>query len=91
MTLSDPQSGPPSGSMTLRPRLSSLLGLPQLTRSPFWHAVLTTPVVATGAFPASSLPPWPSPVLSAGRLPRLHFRGLLKLHACYGLSDCSPT
>ncbi len=25
-----------------------------------------------------------------GRHPRLHFRGLLKLHSRYGLQDCSP-
>jgi hypothetical protein len=48
-------------------------------------------VVATGASSASSLSPWPSPFLPVGRLPRLPFRGLLKLHARYGLSDCSPT
>ena len=29
------------------------------------------------------------PVMQAGRHPRLHFRGLLRLHARYGPSDCS--
>ena len=31
------------------------------------------------------------PDLAAGRRPHCRFRGLLKLHACYGLPDCSPT
>ena len=52
-----------------------------------------------------SLPRWTEPVLVsvASRLvlpspfprrvgvPRLRFRGLLKLHSCYGLQGCSPT
>src|SRR3954462_4352258 len=29
------------------------------------------------------------PETQAGRRPRLHFRGLLRLHSRYGLSDCS--
>ena len=29
------------------------------------------------------------PVSQAGRHPHLHFRGLLRLHACYGPLDCS--
>jgi hypothetical protein len=29
------------------------------------------------------------PVIQAGRRPRLHFRGLLRLHSRYGLPDCS--
>jgi len=31
------------------------------------------------------------PVSQAGRHPHLHFRGLLRLHSCYGPSDCSTT
>ena len=31
------------------------------------------------------------PGLATGRRPHCRFRGLLKLHAYYGLSDCSPT
>jgi len=31
------------------------------------------------------------PEQRAGRCPHLLFRGLLKLHACYGLRICSPT
>ena len=31
------------------------------------------------------------PDLAAGRRPHRRFRGLLKLHAYYGLPDCLPT
>src|SRR6266849_8010068 len=31
------------------------------------------------------------PSYLVGRHPRLHFRGLLKLHSRYGLQSCSPT
>src|SRR5712692_404547 len=68
-----------------------VLGLPQLPRSLSSHAVLTTPVDRTGAlvgcFPVRTA----FPVSQAGRHPRLHFRGLLKLHSRYGLPGCSPT
>jgi hypothetical protein len=30
-----------------------------------------------------------SPIMQAGRHPRLHFRGLLRLHSRYGPSSCS--
>src|SRR5579864_5933690 len=67
---------------------ASLTGLPQLPRSPSQHAVLTTPVDPTGTgrwFPVGAA----FPVSQAGRHPRLHFRGLLKLHSRYGLLACS--
>src|ERR1022692_2236109 len=40
-----------------------------------------------GFFPVRSA----FPDLAAGRRPHCRFRGLLKLHAYYGLPDCSPT
>ena len=40
-----------------------------------------------GCFPVGTA----FPVRLAGRRPRLHFRGLLRLHACYGLQGCSAT
>src|ERR1039457_4455433 len=40
-----------------------------------------------GFFPVRSA----FPDLAAGRRPHCRFRGLLKLYACYGLPDCSPT
>ena len=70
---------------------SARLGLPQLPRPLSRHAVLTTPADRTGAlvgcFPARAA----FPVSQAGRPPRLHFRGLLKLHSRYGLPVCLPT
>jgi hypothetical protein len=38
-----------------------------------------------------SLPYAAFPIMQAGRHPRLHFRGLLELHVCYGMPGCSPT
>ena len=53
--------------------------------------MLLTPVDRAGAlvgyFPARAA----FPVSKAARRPRLRFRGLLKLHSCYGLQGCSPT
>ena len=73
------------------PHDSAPLGLPQLPRSLSRHAVLPTPADRTGAlvgcFPARAA----FPVSQAGRHPRLHSRGLLKLHSRYGLPVCSPT
>src|SRR5437763_9593246 len=43
--------------------------------------------VLVGFFPARTA----FPVLQAGRHPHRYFRGLLKLHTCYGLQGCSPT
>ena len=43
--------------------------------------------VRVGFFPARAA----FPVLQAGRHPHRYFRGLLKLHTCYGLPGCSPT
>jgi hypothetical protein len=63
-------------------------GLPPITQTTFRHAVLTTPAYRTGAlvgcFPVRAA----FPVSQAGRHPRLHFRGLLKLHSRYGLPVC---
>jgi hypothetical protein len=66
-------------------------GLPQLPKPLSRHALLTTPADRTGAlvgcFPVRAA----FPVSQAGRHPRLHFRGLLKLHSRYSLPVCSPT
>src|SRR5438045_6418566 len=48
--------------MMLKVRPSPNPDLPQLPRSPFLHAVLTTPVDRTGACRFLSLPARPSPV-----------------------------
>src|SRR5438045_9661330 len=48
--------------MMLKVRPSPHPDLPQLPRSPFLHAVLTTPVDRTGACRFLSLPARPSPV-----------------------------
>lgn len=52
---------------------------------------LTTPVDRIGYVSVASLIARAFPVSQAGRHPRLHFRGLLKLHSRYGLPVCSPT
>jgi hypothetical protein len=55
------------------------------------RAILNTPVDQNRCFcrllpcPASAFP-----VYRVGRLPRLYFRGLLKVHSRYGPSVCSP-
>src|SRR3984957_5690821 len=53
------------------------------------RAVPNTPADQTGAFvdcfPARAA----FPITVAGRHPRLAFRGLLRLHSCYGPLDCS--
>src|ERR1017187_7862495 len=76
--------------MMLKGRPSPHPDIPQLPRSPFWHAALITPADRTGAvvdfFPVHAA----FPVQRAGRHPRLHFRGLLKLHSRCGLPDCLP-
>jgi hypothetical protein len=70
----------------VRGATSTVLGLPQLPRPLSRHAVLTTRADRTGAlvgcFPARAA----FPVSQAGRPPRLHFRGLLKLHSRYGFA-----
>ena len=59
-------------------------GSPTLPETPFQRAVLTTPADRAGA----SIDPLPAraafPVSPAGRHPRLHFRGLLKVYTRYG-------
>src|SRR5438067_12174902 len=76
--------------MMLKVRPSPDPDLPQLPRSPFLHAVLTTPVDRTGACRFLSLPARPSPVnWRVG----VHFHtseACSKLHSRYGLQDCSP-
>jgi hypothetical protein len=82
---------PASFQTSLEVRPSTVLGLPQLPRSLSRHAVLTTPAdrtgVRIGCFPVRAA----FSVFQSGRHPRLHFRGLLKLHSRYGLPVCSPT
>ena len=71
-------------------RPPSHAGLPQLPGSPSRHAVPTTPMDRNGCvcrlLPRSTRA---FPVTQAGRRPRLHFRGLLRLHSRYGLPDRS--
>jgi hypothetical protein len=77
-------------SAPLRPLPPCQTGLPLLPGSPFRHAVPTTPMDRNGCI--CRLLPRPTrafPVIQAGRRPSLHFRGLLRLHSRYGLSDCS--
>ena len=75
---------------TLRPLPSPLTGLPRLPEPPFRRAVPTTPADRAGArvdcFPAhTAFPKW-----QEGRHPHCHFRGLLRLHTCYGPPDSRP-
>src|SRR5215213_3384427 len=89
MTLSDTRRSRRPAT-TSRPLPSPTVGLPQLPGSPFRHAVPTTPMDQNRC--VCRLLPHPTrafPGTSAGRRPSLHFRGLLRLHACYGLPDCS--
>jgi hypothetical protein len=64
-------------------------GAPPLPDSPFRRAMPTTPADRTGAhvdcFPIRAA----FPETQAGRHPRHHFRGLLRLHSRYGPSDRS--
>ncbi len=74
---------------TLRTQPSPKTGLPRLPGTPFRRAVPTTPADQAGAsvdfFPArAAFPKW-----QEGRHPHCHFRGLLRLHACYGPPDRS--
>ena len=67
----------------------ALDGSPPITRTTFRRAVPTTPADRAGAyvdcFPAhAAFPKWPE-----GRHPHCHFRGLLRLHTCYGPPDRS--
>ena len=89
MTLSDTRRSRRPAT-TSRPLPSPTVGLPQLPGSPFRHAVPTTPMDQNRC--VCRLLPHPTrafPGTSAGRRPSLHFRGLLRLHSCYGLPDCS--
>jgi hypothetical protein len=75
---------------TSRPLPSCQTGIPQLPDPPFQHAVPNTPMDRNGC--VCRLLPHSTrafPVSQAGRRPSLHFRGLLRLHTRYGLSDCS--
>jgi hypothetical protein len=66
-------------------------GSPPLPGSPSRRAVPTTPADRTGA-PVDCFPIRAAfPDARAGRHPRLHFRGLLRLHSRYGPSSCSAT
>ena len=83
-----PPTPPPSAASRWLP--SCRTGLPRLPASPFQRAVPTAPADRDGCF--CRLLPHPTrafPVMQAGRHPRLHFRGLLRLHACYGPLDRS--
>ena len=77
------------GFATLRPLPSHTTGLPRLPEPPSRRAVPTTPADQAGArvdcFPAhAAFPKW-----QEGRHPHCHFRGLLRLHTCYGPPDRS--
>ena len=93
MTLSDARSSRHTAlttkGATLVARPPPATGLPRLPGPPFRHAVPTTPADRTGAlvgcFPVRAA----FPESQAGRHPRLHFRGLLRLHSRYGLPDRS--
>ena len=80
-------AGPPSSPRTGPPGL----GFPHSPAPPSLHAVPITPVDPTGVrvgdFPVGAA----FPDVMAGRRPRLHFPGLLRLHTCYGLEGCSAT
>ena len=88
MTLSDSR---PNRRLTRRrgrdPRPS---GSPQLRASPFRRAVPNYPG-GSGRVRLSVASPSRAafPVSQAGRHPRRHFRGLLRLHSRYGPPDCS--
>jgi hypothetical protein len=74
---------------TLRPLPSHKTGLPRLPEPPSRRAVPTTPADRAGArvdcFPThAAFPKW-----QEGRHPHCHFRGLLRLHTCYGPPDRS--
>ena len=88
MTLSDTRRGRRSAT-TSRPLPSPRCGSPPLPGSPSRRAVPITPADQTGArvgcFPIRAA----FPVIQAGRRPRFHFRGLLRLHSRYGPSGCS--
>lgn len=66
----------------------SQTGPPTLPEIPFPRAVPTTSMNRTGAsdgfFPVRAA----FPVIQAGRRSPLHFRGLLRVHTCYGPQDC---
>src|SRR5215204_4298490 len=65
-----------------------MTGLPRLPEPPSRRAVPTTPADRAGArvdySPAAAFPKW-----QEGRHPHCHFRGLLRLHTCYGPPDRS--
>ena len=63
---------------------------PQLLRSPSRMPCSLPRWNQSGAFVGTSRSGAAFPDSQAGRLPRLYFRGLLKLHSRYGLRTCSP-
>jgi len=91
MTLSDSRTDRRSCRQRWRRDLHRFWVSPNYARSPFLHAVLTTPADRNRCASVASLSARAFPVSQAGRHPQLHFRGLLKLHSRYGLQDCSPT
>src|SRR3954451_10768699 len=89
LTLSDSRSGHyPSGSVGVA--ISTGSGSPPITQTTFLtchaHYPGGSEQVLVGFFPARTA----FPQSQRGRHPRLHFRGLLKLHSRCGLPDCSP-
>ena len=83
----------PNGPPTFLPTLESppsVPGLPQLPRPPCLHAIPNTPADRTAALVGYFPIPAAFPVFQAGRRPRLHFRGLLRIHSRYGLHARSP-
>ena len=76
-------------SASLRPLPSPTVGLPRYPLHPSGVPCPLPRRIKTGAlvdcFPAHTA----FPVMQAGRHPHLYFRGLLRLHARYGPSDCS--
>jgi hypothetical protein len=92
MALSDSRSRPSPLKMPLEERSSTVPGPPLIAQITFLACCahypggseqvhVSVPSLSYAAFP----------IVQAGRHPRLHFRGLLELYACYGLPGCSPT
>ena len=89
MTLSDPRPGRRQ-LRRWRRNLRPLRASPDYPESPFRRAVPNYPGGSRQVLVSvASLSHAAFPVSQPGRHPRLHFRGLLRLHSRYGLSDCS--
>ena len=82
--------GPPCSPRRWRCDLRPERGLPRLPGPPFQRAVPNTPG-GSERVPMSVASPFHAafPVSQAGRHPRFHFRGLLRLHSRYGPLDRS--